>query len=141
MLSRCYNPNDNSYRNYGGRGIVVCKRWHLFVNFRDDMLETWFSGATIERIDNDASYYPDNCTWVTRAEQSRNRRPSTRWTFNGLPRAGNVSGVRSVSWDKTNRKWVVMFREAGKNRNLGRFKTIAEAKAVYDKARMELRGT
>jgi hypothetical protein len=77
MMARCYNPRDPAYRNYGGRGISVCERWHSFVNFFADMSERP-SGKSLDRINNDGNYEPSNCGWATRTEQSRNRRPHKR---------------------------------------------------------------
>lgn len=77
MMSRCYRKNDASYKYYGGRGIEVCKEWHNILNF-----ETWvkdhpyFDGATLDRVDSDGNYTPDNCRWATMFEQDKNRRNS-----------------------------------------------------------------
>lgn len=84
MNQRCHNRNDSAYRNYGGRGIQVCDRWrHSFQNFASDMGDRPTSKHTLERIDNDKGYSPDNCRWATRKEQSRNTRVNRRITIGG----------------------------------------------------------
>lgn len=75
MKSRCNNPNHDSWKNYGGRGITVCDRWlHSFENFLADMGERP-EGKTLDRFPNrDGNYEPSNCRWATVAEQNANRR-------------------------------------------------------------------
>ena len=84
MLDRCERATNREYRNYGGRGIVVCERWHDFAAFRDDMGDTFRPDLELERADNEAAYSPSNCKWASRKEQQNNRRNNHRVTLNGV---------------------------------------------------------
>ena len=83
IKSRCNNDKEPAYPNYGGRGITYCDRWKHFKNFAEDMYPTYEDGLTIERIDNDGDYSPDNCRWATRKEQGRNASINRMITHDG----------------------------------------------------------
>jgi hypothetical protein len=75
MIARCTNPNVRSWRDYGARGITVCARWrHDFPAFLADMGERPSPNHSIDRIDANGQYAPDNCRWATALQQRHNRR-------------------------------------------------------------------
>lgn len=73
MIQRCTNPSNKDYARYGGRGITVCDRWLRFDHFLADM-GARASGLTLDRIDPDRGYSPNNCRWATRKQQSENQK-------------------------------------------------------------------
>ena len=84
MKQRCYNPKEPKYKHYGERGIKVCERWlNSFENFFADMGKAPV-GFSIDRIDVNGDYTPENCRWADNETQQYNRRDTVKITFNGI---------------------------------------------------------
>lgn len=87
MIDRCYNEHNKSYNDYGKRGIKICNEWlgeNGFDNFYKWSVENNYkSNLSIDRIDNDKGYSPDNCRWATNQEQANNKRNNRLYTWNG----------------------------------------------------------
>lgn len=84
MKTRCLNPNSSRYSDYGGRGVTVCFEWMEFNNFCLWAIDNGYQdGLTLERIDNDKSYCPENCTWISLEDQAKNKRNLRFYTYDG----------------------------------------------------------
>ena len=85
MIKRCHNVNSKSYLHYGGRGIAVCEDWlnsfQLFYEWA--MSNGYQQNLSIDRIDNDKGYSPENCRWITMKQQCRNTRQNVMLSYNG----------------------------------------------------------
>lgn len=88
MINRCNNLNNPHYDDYGGRGIKVCNEWLQFENFYNWAIQNGYSDTlTIDRINNNKGYMPENCRWITLQMQSRNRRSNHMLTYNGITKS------------------------------------------------------
>lgn len=106
IKQRCNNPNAHAYKDYGGRGIKICERWENFLNFKEDMYESYLEhvkqygekNTSIDRIDNDGNYCKENCRWVTQKEQCSNTRKTIYLTYNGethtIAEWSKITGIR-----------------------------------------------
>ena len=121
---RCYNPNYKDFVNYGGRGITVCEEWLDVVKFIEWCDSTYPNdkGISLDRIDNDLGYSPENCRWVDKSTQSINQRM----------RRTNTSGYVGITWVESKLKWVSRINVEKERIWLGEYKTIEEAVQARD---------
>lgn len=126
MKKRCHNSNSSDYSLYGKRGIKVCARWHSFENFYSDMGDKP-EGMTIDRIDCNGDYSPENCKWATASEQARNKRNTVFVTYQGVTKSlhdfcDELSlNCRTVMTRLKQQKWTV---ERALSTPTGRFSNV-----------------
>lgn len=130
MKERCTNKNDMGYKNYGGRGIKVCEEWMssfmAYYNFVSSLPNYGVKGYTLDRINNDKGYHPNNVKYSTRVEQNSNRR------------GFGISKYKGVSWDNNHNKWRTVRKINGKKQHIGYFTSEIEAAEAYKKALGEI---
>jgi hypothetical protein len=130
MRNRCRTTGDSRNRRYhGARGITVCERWNDYADFLADMGKRPSPKHSIDRINNDGNYEPENCRWATVSEQQRNRRISRN----------NTSGIEGITIREG--RWTARIKALGKQLYLGTFDTKQEAQlarsvAVYVRDQM-----
>ena len=134
MINRCYKPRTKQFKDYGGRGITVCDRWlepdgQGVVNFVNDMGKRP-KGLSLDRIDNDAGYSPENCRWATKSRQGYNRRKDAR----------NTSGRTGVAWIESKGKWKAYIKRHRRMINLGYHDSFEAACAARESAELEIYG-
>ncbi len=124
IFKRCTNPKNKAYKDYGGRGITVCEEWLDVRNFIAWAESTYpnIEGYTLDRIDNDKGYNPDNCRWADRITQVLNRRIMKN----------NTSGYVGIYWHKRGKKWRASISVNNKLIYLGLFPTVQEAVLARD---------
>jgi hypothetical protein len=144
MKQRCSNPNDEHYPNYGGRGIRVCNRWlNSFEAFLEDMGKRPGPEYSIERMDVNGNYGPDNCKWATVEEQCSNKRNNVHYEFNGqkltLPQISRLVGIPLGTLDSRIKREGLTLEEAiGRKfvwRHItykGETKTLGEWAKIYN---------
>lgn len=131
MKERCYSESCKDYENYGGRGIKVCKRWlESFENFYKDMGNRPDLTYSIDRIDVDGDYYPENCRWASKSEQNYNTRIQKN----------NTSGRTGVSFNEKTNLWVARINVKGKAIFLGYFNSFENACEAREKAELNYFG-
>ena len=130
MKQRCNYVKGKDYKHYGARGISVCERWDSFSNFLQDMGQKPSKYHSVDRINNELGYYPENCRWATMTDQNNNRRkgkPSNDWERN------NKSGVRGVEQLPSGN-----YRARYADQTIGTYPTLSEAYYAYLKFSGEL---
>ena len=125
IKSRCYQPSCSIYYKYGGRGITMCDEWRNSPeNFFKWAFENGYKeGLTIDRINSDKGYSPNNCRWATYQEQNSHLKMLKT----------NKSGYRGISWDKESKKWLCVISINNKSHRIGAYKTQLEAVAARNK--------
>lgn len=131
MKSRCYISSSSNYEYYGEKGIKVCNEWlHDFETFKEWALTSGYKeDLTIDRIDAEKDYSPDNCRWITLQKNC--------WNRDKRPRKTNTSGCLGVQWRMDSKKWRAVIVVNGKCISLGSFVDKQDAIKARKKAEKE----
>ena len=126
IKNRTLNPKHKHYNDYGGRGITICEEWkNDFMSFYNWAIPNGYEenkGLSIDRIDNNESYYPENCRWTTQTIQNRNQRIQKN----------NTSGYKGVSYNKETGRYRASIKINKKRKYLGQFLTAVEGVIAYN---------
>lgn len=118
---RCYNKNDRAYKNYGARGITVCKEWRgdtwAYINYVESLLDAYKEGYTVDRINNDGNYEPGNMRWANMHIQTTNQR-----RFDD-----NTDNYAGIGWHKRDKKWTASIEVNRKTTYLGYYDSVKSA--------------
>lgn len=126
MKTRCNNENQTSFERYGKRGIKVCEDWENFSDFYNWAVYNGYAdNLTIDRIDNDKGYIPENCRWTNYTTQSRNQKI----------RKNNKTGIKGVS--QIGQKYMAYIHINGRQLKLGRFDTLEKASEARKQAEVK----
>lgn len=142
MIQRCRNPNCKHFSYYGGRGITVCERWRNFENFFRDMGPRPTAKHTLERVDNNGNYTPENCVWATRQQQQQNIRSNQWIEWRGQRRVvaewarivgiqANVLGLRFKNGWTPERALTTPIKQSGQIQWNGENKSVIEWAREY----------
>ena len=113
MMERCYRAKAKNYHNYGGRGIAVCEEWHNILNFEKWVKDSGYAkGLTLERMDVNGNYCPENCSWVNKKAQANNRRNTMYLEYKGethtISEWADLLGInRSTLNNRIYRGWTI----------------------------------
>lgn len=140
MRHRCLNPEDKSYPRYGGRGITVCNDWNsdyaLFKNWA--LAHGYKHGLSLDRIDNDGGYSPENCRWANIKTQNNNKRNTIKITHNGETKSlGEWSETLGIKYDTVYSRYMrgkkdTEILESPNNKNIGSTRTDITIEKLMD---------
>ena len=124
MIQRCTNPNHRKYKDYGARGITICEEWLDVANFVAWAESTHpnITGVSLDRINNDKGYSPENCRWTNNLTQNINQRI----------KKNNTSGYVGVGFNKSKGRWEASLKLNNIYKYIGSFLTIEEAAQARD---------